>query len=325
VVLQEFLRAHYTWFSMRLGHWGEAGRLAQECVNQLRSREAWPELAAVLHMAGVALWGTGRYAEARELLEEKIALEEQSGHPWDLAMGWGQLGLIVQGMGDYYNAREYMGRADKFIRECGDTRMLAVSLYHRAGVEFDLGELEAARQMLVQSLELSTVVGDRWIMCTSRLQLGLIAQAQGDHEEAVDWFLDSMGFFRETGEYRSKVQASTALGASLLALGDVEGADRALREALTSAFEAELWPETLAGLVAFAGLQANKGDDAGALVTLEQATRHPACSPATRDQMVNLRSESEARLTSQQMQEVLARAEGEPFDAYVRKLLETAE
>jgi tetratricopeptide (TPR) repeat protein len=203
--------------------------------------------------------------------------------------------------------------------------MMAVSLYHRAGVEYDLGELETAREMLAHSLELSTAVGDRWIMSTSRLQLGLIAQTQGDHEEAVHWFLESMGFFRETGEYRSKVQASTALGTSLIALGDSQAAGQALHEALAEAMAAELWPETIATLAGFANLQEQQGDDEAALATLEQATRHPACSQATRDRTRKLRSEVQARLTAQQVQDVLLRAQAEPFDRFVRRLLEASQ
>ncbi len=320
-ILRADLRAHYAWFCLRLGQWGEASRLTQESVVQLRSLGAWNELAEVLHLAGVALWGTGQYAEARVLLEEKIALDEKLGNRWDLAMGTGQLGLVYQGLGDYRQARELMRTAQGLIEECGDQRMAAVSFFHRAGVEFDLGEMDAARELLEKSLALSTVVGDRWTMGTSRFQLGLVAQAQGEHKQALRWFHEALEFSRETGEHWSKVRTLNGLGTSMLALGDNNGAGQAYREALSAAVESEMWPHALEALVGFSNWQTKRGRLEAALETLDHVVRHPVCSQHISEHANHLRAEIEAQLTTRQIEDTLVQARASDFESVVKEIL----
>jgi tetratricopeptide (TPR) repeat protein len=321
LVLHEFLRAHYTWFSMRLGHWGEAGRLTQESATRLRSLQAWPELAAVLHMAGVALWATGKYPEARALLEEKLALERQLESPWDMAMGYGQLGLVYQGMGDYQKARELMRTAHNLVEACGDKRMTGVALYHRSSVEFDLEEFDSAREMLERSLEISAAVDDRWIMGSSRLQLGLVAQAQGDYEKAIHWLREAQQFWEETGDRWNNTRTLNGLGACLLALGDDDGAVRAFHEALAASVEAELLPAALESLVGLAAWQMKRGALEAALVTLEQVARHPACSQHTCEQASRLRKELEGQLKMRQLEDAQERFRAQTFDVFVNEIL----
>jgi len=320
-ILRADLRAHYAWFCLRLGQWGEASRLTQESADQLRNLGAWNELAEVLHLAGVALWGTGQYAEARVLLEEKIALDESRGNHWDLALGLGQLGLVYQGMGDYHQARELMRTAHGILEVCGDQRMVAVSFFHRAGVEVDLGELDVARELLGKSLELSTIVGDRWAMGTSRFQLGLVAQAKGEHEEAIRWFHEAQNFCRETGERWSTVRTLNGLGASLIAIGNEIEAGQVYREALSAAVDADIWSHALEALVGLSILQMKQNAPEAAFVTLEYVMKHPACDQHTSTSASRLRAEIEGQLTSQQIKETLTQIHLKPFDVFVREIL----
>jgi len=320
-ILRADLRAHYAWFCLRLGQWGEASRLTQESAEQLRNLGAWNELAEVLHLAGVALWGTGQYAEARVLLEEKIALDEKRGNRWDLALGTGQLGLVYQGMGDYHRARELMRTAHGILEDCGDQRMVAVSFFHRAGVEFDLGELDVARELLEKSLELSTIVGDRWAMGTSRFQLGLVAQAKGEHDEAIRWFHEAQDFCRETGERWSTVRTLNGLGASLLAIGNEIEADHVYREALSSAVDAEIWSLALDVLVGLSVLQMKQNAPEAAFVTLEYVMKHPACDQHTSTNANRLRAEIEGQLTPHQIKDTLTQINLKPFDVFVGEIL----
>jgi tetratricopeptide (TPR) repeat protein len=228
-------------------------------------------------------------------------------------------------MGDYHKARELMRTAQKLIEECGDQRMVAVSLYHRSGVEFDLGEFDSAREMLEQSLKISTAVGDRWTMGTSRLQLGLIAQVQGEHEQAIHWFREAQEFCQETGEHLSKVRTLNGLGTSMLALDNDDEAGRVFREALAAAVEAELWPFALDVLVGFSTWQMKRGAPEAALVTLEQVTRHPACSQNTSERVSCLRMELEAQLTPTQIEAIQAHAGEKTFEAVVAEVLKQTE
>jgi predicted ATPase/transcriptional regulator with XRE-family HTH domain len=320
-VLREYLRAHYGWFCMRLGQWGDAGRLIQESASQLRGFEARAELADVLHFAGTTLWGIGKYAEARRVLEEKTSLDQQLGNRWGLEMARGQLGLVFQACGDYHQARDLMRSSSKYYQECGDRRMLAVSLFFRAGVEVNLEELNAARELLEESLALSTFVGDRWIMSMSRFQLALVAQAQGGHEQAVRWFNRTLEFCQEMGEHWSKIRALNGLGCSRLALGDDDGAGQAFGEALAAAVEAEIWPDVLEALAGFASLQAKQGNMEHALELLLMILNHPASLQETKTRASNLRADLEAQLTSIQIETIQAHAGEKTLKAVVGDLL----
>lgn len=320
-VLREYLHAHYGWFCMRLGQWGEASRLVQESSSQLRLLGARAELAEVLHFAGTTLWGIGKYAEARRVLEEKISLDEQLGNRWGLAMARGQLGLVFQACGDYHQARDMMRSTSKDYQECGDRRMLAVSLFFRAGVEVNLEELDAAREFLEESLALSTSVGDQWIMGMSRFELGLVAQAQGRHEQAVRWFYRTLEFCQEMAEHWSKIRALNGLGTSRLALGDDTGAGQAFRGALAAAVEAEIWPDALDALAGFASLQAKQADLGHALELVLTVSNHPASLQESKKRANDLRADLEAQLTPTQVEAIQAHAREKTFEAVVEELL----
>ena len=320
-VLREYLRAHYGWFCMRLGQWGEASRLVQESASQLRPLGALAELANVLHFAGTTLWGIGEYAEARRVLGEKISLDEQLGDRWGLAIARGQLGLVFQACGDYHQARDLMRSTSKYYQECGDRRMMAVSLFFRADVEVNLEELDAAREFLEESLALSTSVGDRWIMGMSHFNLAMVAQAQGGHEQAVRWFNRTLEFFQEMGEHWSKIRAWNGLGTSRLALDDDARAGQAFREALAAAVEAEIWPDALEALAGFASLQARRGNKEHAIELLLIVLNHPASLQATKNRASDLRADLEAQLSPAQIEEIQTHAGEKTFEAVVKDLL----
>ena len=77
--------------------------------------------------------------------------------------------------------------------------------------------------------------------------------------------------------------------------------------------------------VGLAGLQPKRGNSARALEWLLIVLNHPAIIQETRDRAEQLRNELEAQLTKQQVEAAWARAQAQPFETVVNKVLRQAE
>jgi len=74
--------------------------------------------------------------------------------------------------------------------------------------------------MLEESVALNISVGARWKLGFAYRGLGLVAQEQGEHIQAVDMFRRSLGTFAELGARQNVGRALAEMGLSTFALGD---------------------------------------------------------------------------------------------------------
>jgi hypothetical protein len=79
---------------------------------------------------------------------------------------------------------------------------------------------------------LNTSIGDRWNLGFAYRGLGLIAQALGEHVQAVDMFHKSLDTLTEVGARQDKARVLTEMSRSIFAQGNETDANRGWREAL---------------------------------------------------------------------------------------------
>src|SRR5512142_1450893 len=116
---------------------------------------------------------------------------------------------------------------------------------HGGQSAFALGRYDEARVALEESAALSISGGDGWGLGSAYRGLGIIAQAQGQHQEAVDMFHNSLDTFGNLGGRWWVARVLAEMSRSVLALGDQAEAERVLHESLHIAIEARAIPVAL--------------------------------------------------------------------------------
>jgi tetratricopeptide (TPR) repeat protein len=184
-----------------------------------------------------------------------------------------------------------------------------------------LGRYAEARAALEEDVALNSSIGDRWGLGRAYRGLGIVAQAQGEHMQAVDMFRTSLDTFTELGGSWWVARVLAEMGRSVFALGNDAEAERVWRESLRIAIETRATPVALEALAGFASLQAQRGNLEHALELLLMVSNHPASFQGTKDRAARLRAEVEAQLTSQQVEAAQGRAQAKSFEAVVDELL----
>ena len=284
-------------------------------------------LVESIYFLGLLMEVTGNYARALELYAEGLEIATAIGDRWYTALCLTNLcGLlaITDPTVKPENTHERLQSAVADWRAIGDPRLTAFGLRILSQSAFTLGRYDEARAALEESVALNISVGDRWGLGSAYRGLGIIAQAQGEHQEAVDIFRNSLDTFTELGGSWWVARVLAEMSRSVFALGDDAEAERVWRESLRIAIETRATPVALEALAGLASLQAKRGDMEHALELLLIVLSHPASFQETKNRAAELRVELESHLTPQQIQAVQAQAEVETYEQIVSHLLRKA-
>jgi tetratricopeptide (TPR) repeat protein len=151
--------------------------------------------------------------------------------------------------------------------------------------------------------------------------LGVVAQAQGEHIQAVKIFQKSLETFTELGGTWWVARVLADKSRSIFELGNDDEAGRVWCESLRIAAETRGIPVALEALAGFANLEAKRGDIEHALELVLIILAHPASFQETKDRTTHLRTELEAKLTHQQVKVVQSRVRSKSFEAVVDEVL----
>jgi tetratricopeptide (TPR) repeat protein len=118
------------------------------------------------------------------------------------------------------------------IRVAGhDRRGQAVSLNTIGRIELDLGRYESAEGRFATALEIRSTLSDHEGALQTRIALGQLALRRGQSDAAIGIYRDVLEGAREMNHQRFQSYAQHYLGVALLAKGDLESAERSLRDA----------------------------------------------------------------------------------------------
>jgi tetratricopeptide (TPR) repeat protein len=183
----------------------------------------WGRSAVRLHL-GFGLRLAGRTGEAREVLDEAVAISRETGLPNNLARSLAELGELCLYTGEPEEAERWFLEADEIVDDLADDTMRALvasgrgdaarfrgepsaalgryenalMLYRRsevprgvaraltglAAAELDLDELDRARHRLAEGVPLAREVGDPAIHAAALEQLARLSLREGFQHEA---------------------------------------------------------------------------------------------------------------------------------------------
>jgi len=121
-------------------------------------------------------------------------------------------------IGKYENAHERMQSAVADWRLIGDPRFTAFGLNLFSQSALILERYDEARAALEESVELNKSVGTRWNLGTAYRGLGAVAHAQGEYQQAVFMFRQSLETFTELGGRQEVARVLADMGRSVFEL-----------------------------------------------------------------------------------------------------------
>lgn len=310
--------------AFRLSHHAPAQAMLERSLEILRPVNEPRVLVESLVFLGMVMELTGNYVRASELYTEGLAIAATLGDRWFTAL----CRICVIGVDGLTRlnvkpevTHEQLQAVVADWRAIGDPRFIAIGLSSLSWSALNLGRYDEARAALEESVALGQSIGDRWGLGFAYRGLGTVAQAQGEHTQAVAMYRRSLETLTELGARQDVARVLVEMGRSVFALDDSVEAERVWRAALRAVSESQGLFVALDALVGLASLEAKRGDLEQALEWLLRVLNHPVSVQATRRRAEILRAEVESHLTPQQIQAVQARVRKQSFDQAVSQVL----
>ncbi|MCU0495534.1 MAG: hypothetical protein MUD01_28435, partial [Chloroflexaceae bacterium] len=147
--------------------------------------------------------------------------------------------MILQG--DYGSARAYQGLAVALWRERGDERALTLAMLIFSATYRLSGESDMAWQIFVEAAKQAEQLGDPEVLAKLAVYRARQARHQGDAQAARTWFEQALAHYHQRGDQWGKTHIQLDVLPMLLALNEVETAQRYADEVLAFAQALNSW------------------------------------------------------------------------------------
>ncbi|MBA3505009.1 MAG: tetratricopeptide repeat protein, partial [Betaproteobacteria bacterium] len=195
---------------------GLGQRVTVEALARLGADERSLARCRGLSDAGQLSYFMGRYAEAKEYLEESLAIAREIGDKKRVAAVLQPLGMASLGQGDLAAALVHLREALALAQELGNTREFAAALNALAQLHRVKEELDAAQPLYETFLALAREMGDRDSIAIGLLNLAMVSIGRGSGEHAQEMLLDVLSIAEEIGSKpagQGVLEVSAGLGA----------------------------------------------------------------------------------------------------------------
>jgi ATP/maltotriose-dependent transcriptional regulator MalT len=210
------------------------------------------------HICGYAAMMRSKYAEARSLLEEALALFREVDDPASSVPVLYLLANVLFFQGDYARAHALLEESRVRSREAGAVQNYAASLMLLGLVLLFEGNLAQAHACLEECVTVSREVGYKRNLGLSISLLGMVAWLQGDIARARSLLEESLVLVKEAGGRGRIAEVFVTQGLILFGEDDYPAARARLEESLRISIElAHKWNIAwcLEGLAAVAAAQ----------------------------------------------------------------------
>jgi predicted ATPase/DNA-binding NarL/FixJ family response regulator len=252
--------ARHGWFTFHLGQQAEARDLLEQSLAILRGLEARREMVFALNYLGAVYSYLGDYERTRGLCQESLTLAAVIGDQDGRAIGCNILGQAAYDLGAYAEAKSWHQQSLAIEQQTGNRWSMAYSLTNLGKVAYALREYDEARRLLEQGLRTREEIGDVRGVAIGFNRLGDIAVAQGDAAAAGERYAQSLALYREIGNQWGRAASLLNLG-RLAAAGQSDAAAlRLLQEAMRLALATQAAPQVAQILAAAAPLLSRHGE-----------------------------------------------------------------
>jgi len=168
--------------------------------------------------AGVLARSLGNYKDARNYLEESLAIYNQLGDRFGAANALNSLGNLAHAQGDYDWAYEYYRHSLEHRKELGDRRGVAISLNNLGNIVHEQKDFSKAYDLYTESRQIFESIGDQRGIGAVLINLGCLYLDQKDGSAADSLFSESLTILQGLEQREDIIECLEGLaGASSLA------------------------------------------------------------------------------------------------------------
>jgi tetratricopeptide (TPR) repeat protein len=211
----------------RYAHWHEQAAVHTVALAAAQRTGDPCACAYALRGLAVALIWVGRYAEARDLLHQAIALN----CPTEMASTYRTMARSYAREGAPGLALPYDEQALRLYEASGDRCGQAIALNAIGWHHAHLGDYQRALPFCEQALALHDEIGDRHGAASTFDSLGYIHRHLGQHAEAVAGYERSVELFEELGDRYETADTLASLGDAYSLTGQAGRAEAAWQRA----------------------------------------------------------------------------------------------
>jgi predicted ATPase/Tfp pilus assembly protein PilF len=180
-------------------------------------------------------------------------------------------GNLAHNLGDIQAARAWLEESLSLYRATADQRGTAAALNSLGWVGCEVSEFDQARALSQEALRLTRDMGDKRGSALALNNLGWVANYQGDYDSATAFHSESLALRKEIGDERGVAFALSNLGWAEQYHGDYSKAESLLREAIEVLSRLNDRGLLAWALIFFGRIAADQGDSEAALVRLERS------------------------------------------------------
>jgi tetratricopeptide (TPR) repeat protein len=206
--------------------------LLESAFRIAETRDAWDEMARLLHARGVIQLHRGDHPGAQEQFEQSLEIARSE----DLADLTPEtmrlLGVVHIRLANYGKAERYLQEAAAAFEAEGDDQGQANVLNSWGNLALRAGNFEMARRQLEKALNL--VQGSDFLGARSRILngLGIVSRHSGDYSAAVDYYQQAIAISRELGDRGGEAMMLDNLGVAAMDQDENQAAVSYLEQSL---------------------------------------------------------------------------------------------
>jgi predicted ATPase/DNA-binding SARP family transcriptional activator/Tfp pilus assembly protein PilF len=272
-------------------------------------------------LLGLIAWQLGDYAEARQQVQQTLALRDRVGEQRYKAFNLVTLVMILQTVGEQEQAARCVQEALQISQAGGDAITHAHALVALARLERAQGAYAVAEEHTQVSLALGRQSGNHRLLMEVLIEAGWLALARDEPAAAKAWFDEAIATFARLETAHSNYLAGVWLGLGWVALAAQEPASARhyFRQSLTTR-GAAAW-ELLSASAGLAEVALTAGQPAAAVQGLDLVVRHPATARITRTEACQRLSTLEQSLPPGACAEWISQSRGCDLAALVATLI----
>jgi predicted ATPase/class 3 adenylate cyclase len=191
-------------------------RVIQDALEHPAARERTVQRSHTLFHLGQMLHIMGRYGEARERLEESLAIARERDDRQAVAWVLQYLGMSAMAQDDLPLARRSLEEALALAQSAGEKRELASALNALAQLDRVEGHPERTEPLYREAVQLMREVGDRESAAICMLNLAMVRIVGGNSEGARSTLVEALGI-GEAIESHTVIQSVLEVAAGLAA------------------------------------------------------------------------------------------------------------
>lgn len=199
--LQVALLREHAGLSLDLLEWDKARESATALLRYSRRRRHEGDIAAAINLLGLAAKGEGDWSQARAHFVEARTRFEREGNVIGLANVDNNLALVeyLDEAGDKMRAAHYLREALRLRKKAGDRRAVAEAHINLGALAQQNGQLPKARRHYLLALRIEARLEHVFGVGRALCNLGEVAEGQGEISQALRLYGAARALFEEIG------------------------------------------------------------------------------------------------------------------------------